>query len=208
MKPHPSIAKLAPHQRDNGRLFLVLEQTSTSTAPKIPLVSYYSSANLLASTQVCTTEEFPKNKVIFIIGNHSDELTCWIPLMGFPFVVIPCCSHSLLGAKHRYPKVRAAPVAASTANANKSEGNSTYGCLVDHVEKLSLQMGWKVEKEMLRIPSTRNAAIIGIEKQPDYINESEDSINTRVLDIIAMEGGAEGWVENTMALMKKSPRNH
>lgn len=216
LKPHPAIAKLAPNIMDNGRLFQVPDMPvdKKNNPDTVPLVSYYSSSNLLQSSQVCTTEDFPQNT--FIIGNHSDELTCWIPLLGFPFMVIPCCSHALSGAKYRYGARKPArnQPKGSQPKGDQSKGNqqapnsSTYGALVDHVEDLSRQMGWVVEKEMLRIPSTRNAAIIGNKKQEMFLKESKIDNQTRVLDILALEGGAEGWVENTMMLMKKAPRNH
>lgn len=209
LKPHPAVSKLAPHVRDNGRLFQVPEVSPPTAVNAVPLVSYYSLANLLESTQVCTTEEFPPNT--FIIGNHSDELTCWIPLLGFPFAVIPCCSHALLGAKKRYPAAKLLPElkrAKTTSSKGQAQNSSTYGSLVDHVEELSKRMGWKVEREMLRIPSTRNAALIGMSKLPQFSEEPIETTQTRVMDILALEGGAEGWVENTMALMKKNPRNH
>ncbi|CUM67793.1 uncharacterized protein PRCAT00005499001 [Priceomyces carsonii] len=196
LKPHPAVQKLAPHITDNGRYFQVPDKVSSHSEP---LMTYHSAANLLQSPHICTTETFPPNT--FIIGNHSDELTCWIPLLNFPFMVIPCCSHALNGAKVRYsPSKRRSPLYPVNV--------STYSALVDHVEDLSVQMGWLVEKEMLRIPSTRNAALIGTQKAPAFLNISEDSIQTRVLDILVLEGGAEGWVENSMALMKKPPRSH
>jgi tRNASer (uridine44-2'-O)-methyltransferase len=44
----------------------------------------------------------------FIISNHADELTAWTPLLAYlsnsAFVAIPCCSHSLSGARFRAPK--------------------------------------------------------------------------------------------------------
>lgn len=199
LKPHPAVAKVAPHIRDNGRLFQVPEVAST-----VPLMKYYSSANLLELSMVCTTEEFPPNT--FIIGNHLDELTCWIPLLNLPFVVIPCCSHALSGLKVRFnPKRNIDPTTRAKLPALNT---STYGALVDHVEDLTTQMGWKVEKEILRIPSTRNAAIIGMEKRLPFDKEPVDETETRIIDILATEGGAEGWVENLMALMKKSPKGH
>lgn len=196
LKPHPALTKMAPHITDNGRLFQVPDASRAGgdESKPVPLVLYYSSSNLLQSSQVCTTEEFPPNT--FIIGNHLDELTCWIPLLGFPFIVIPCCLHALSGARHRYSPRKNAPPSISA-----------YGTLVDRVEDLAGQMGWVVEKEMLRIPSTRNAAIIGTER-PSSLEELPEALQTRVLDIIAMEGGAEGWVEAAMALTKKAPRGH
>jgi tRNASer (uridine44-2'-O)-methyltransferase len=44
----------------------------------------------------------------FIISNHADELTAWTPLLAHlsnsAFIVIPCCSHNLSGARFRAPK--------------------------------------------------------------------------------------------------------
>lgn len=162
---------------------------------KIPMVACYTSSDLLSSPFV-NTAEFPKNT--FIIGNHSDELTCWIPLLGFPFLVIPCCSHNLNGDKIRF-------------NTNKKmqhnnkvtaySSSSRYAALVDHVEEIATMAGWKIEREMLRIPSTRNAAVIGY--QPDL-----KVMGKSIYEMLSIEGGADRWVENTMALMKRPPRDH
>lgn len=196
LKPHPALSKRAPHVTDNGRLFNVPELVGDGVAN----LTYYSSSNLLSSDKICTTE-FPKNT--FIIGNHSDELTCWIPLLGYPFIVIPCCSHALSGLKHRFtPRKR------EGVKGGKEGNTSTYGALVDHVEDVANLMGWVVKKEMLRIPSTRNAAIIGHDMKSSYKALSEDAKKVRPWDVLAMEGGAEGWVENSVLLMKKSPRSH
>lgn len=125
----------------------------------------------------------------FLIGNHSDELTVWIPLLGFPFMVIPCCSHALSGAKHRFtPK--------------NQDNKSSYASLVDHVEEIATKVGWKVEKERLRIPSTRNAALIGRLK----IQDTPAACSTK--QIIESEGGVEGWVKRCTDLMAKNPRGH
>lgn len=216
LKPHPALSRLIPNVTDNFRYFqapqlpsknncscedenVPADDKSTSHTDSSSTLTTYSSANLLESSQVCTTEEFPPNT--FIIGNHSDELTCWIPLLGYPFMVIPCCSHALSGAKVRYSPRK-------QQKSNQQQNVSTYGALVDHTEDLAKQMGWIVEKEMLRIPSTRNAAIIATKRQPHCIDENDEVTQTRVLDILALEGGAEGWVENSINLMKKAPRNH
>lgn len=204
LKPHPAVRKIAPNVTDNGRVYQVPEITTGSTK-EVP-VSYHTSASLLKSSQICTTEEFPSNT--FIIGNHSDELTCWIPLLGFPFIVIPCCSHALSGSKMRYSPRKRISTPIKSPTKSSTQNISAYSTLVDHVEDLSTRMGWITEKEMLRIPSTRNAAILSTKKFAEFEDEDPEINQTRVLDILALEGGAEGWVENSMALMKKSPRNH
>lgn len=144
-------------------------------------------ANRLATDpRVFQTASLPENA--FIIGNHSDELTCWIPLMDRPFMVIPCCSHALSGEKKRFPPSSSDP-----------EEKSTYRSLVGHVELLSSQIGWQVEKEYLRIPSTRNAAVIGRTRVEPQKN---------IFEILYAEGGGEGWVERARDLCSKNPRNH
>jgi tRNASer (uridine44-2'-O)-methyltransferase len=202
LKPHPAVSKLAPHVGDNGRLFNVPQLNDNNQTPN----TFYSSANLLSSPKVCTGEDFPENT--FIIGNHSDELTCWIPLFQLPFIVIPCCSHALSGAKFRYSPRKHIKAPPTQPGQTSQANGSTYASLVDHVEDISNQMGWVVEKEMLRIPSTRNAAIIGADFKQNYKALPEDAKKLRPWDVLAMEGGAEGWVENSVALMKKAPRSH
>lgn len=202
LKPHPALSKMAPHVTDNGRLFNVPQLNDNNDTTR----TYYSSSNLLSSDRICTTDNFPKNT--FIIGNHSDELTCWIPLLGYPFIVIPCCSHALSGLKYRFRPRKSICQTQTSSTSNQTTNTSTYGALVDHVEDLANQMGWQVQKEMLRIPSTRNAAIIGCQMKPSYQNLLNDAKKVRPWDILTMEGGAEGWVENSVLLMKKAPRSH
>lgn len=191
LRPHPEVRKRIPHLEHNGGLFPVKVAHELIAAATI----VYSSEDLLQSPQVNVTEFSPDT---FIIGNHSDELTCWIPLLGYPFIVIPCCSHNFSGERVRF-NVRKSTLQSSS----KSLGNSTYAGLVDHVEYIANRVGWKVEKEMLRIPSTRNAAIIG------YENPFLDQFPTQeVYDVIIEDGGPDNWIQNTMALMKRNPRSH
>ncbi|AET38251.1 tRNA (uracil) methyltransferase Ecym_2530 [Eremothecium cymbalariae DBVPG len=188
LRPHPDMKGYAPHLEHNANFFPVHLCSSHLIAPATVM---YSSADLIQSPHVNITE-FPKDT--FIIGNHSDELTCWIPLLGYRFIVIPCCSHNLNGAKVRYTV---------PSEARVRHGNSMYAGLVEHVDYLARAVGWKTEKEMLRIPSTRNAAIIGID------NPELDKFPTqKVYDVILQEGGANGWVQSTMMLMNGPPRSH
>lgn len=45
-------------------------------------------------------------------------------------------------------------------------------------------------------------------KIPVLTNEPEHIKRIRLLDIIALEGGADGWVENSINLMKSEPKMH
>lgn len=196
LRPHPEVKKRNEHLEHNGAMF------SVKVAHELiaPATIVYTSADLLKSPQVNVTE-FPSDT--FIIGNHSDELTCWIPLLGYPFMVIPCCSHNFSGARVRFPVRKSTKEASSSAGSSSKVGNSTYAGLVDHVEYIASKVGWEVQKEMLRIPSTRNAAIIGL-KNPNLKNFPTQE----VYDMILEDGGPDGWIQNTMALMTRNPRNH
>jgi len=88
-----------------------------------------------------------------LIGNHADELVPWIPIIAArssptcKFVVIPCCFHSLSGAKYRF---------GATAT-----GQGKYRAYVDYIRDLASQCGFEVEEESLRIPSTKNVTEAG-----------------------------------------------
>lgn len=152
---------------------------------KVPSSEATEKYKSLLDDKFVNTADFPEN--VFLIGNHSDELTVWLPLFNRPFIVIPCCSHALSGAKYRFPP-------------KTVEAKSSYASLVDHVEDIADRFGWVVEKEVLRIPSTRSTALIGRSKK--------EKAGDEVLSILASEGGADGWVERTMALRGRNPRNH
>ncbi|KAL8417777.1 hypothetical protein RB594_001423 [Gaeumannomyces avenae] len=129
---------------------------------------------------------FPKGT--FIISNHADELTPWTPILAAasncPFIAIPCCSHNLGGAIFRAPLPK-----------DKAKATSTYACLVAWVSDIAADCGWEVETEMLRIPSTRNTAIVGRRR-------AARRPGTDVYEVINKHGGAGGYRESAMRLMK------
>ena len=142
----------------------------------------------------------------FIVSNHADELTAWTPLLAAgsncPFLAIPCCSHDLSGAKKRFPPPPPAPridddddgrTGDLRRNANVSK--STYSSLCAYVERLARDCGWRVEREVLRIPSTRNVAIVGrhrVDRQAD------------AAEVLRREGCGKGWRERVHALKRPS----
>lgn len=152
----------------------------------------YTTEALLKANYVNTVDYDDRNEdgyKHFVIGNHSDEITLWIPLLGCDFLVIPCCSHGLSGERARFnsPKLQ------------QKQSDSTYSGLISKVEEISKKAGWRnIEKEMLRIPSTKNCAIMGYGKKDDC----------DILQLLKAEGGAGTWVENTLCLLKEPPLNY
>lgn len=135
---------------------------------------------------------FPKGT--FIISNHADELTPWTPILAClsesSFIMIPCCSHAMNGARWRAP-----PPKGTTGN------SSAYASLVAWASTLATDCGFDVEKEMLRIPSTRNAALIGRRRLVPYSNVD-------IADLIEKNGGSEEWEEHALKLVKAATRGH
>lgn len=130
----------------------------------------------------------------FIVSNHADELTPWTPILGAisqcPFIMIPCCSHSLDGKKFRAPPPK-----------DKSKSKSTYASLVEWVSQIAEDCGWQPETEMLRIPSTRNTGIIGR-------NQIKDAADNDIHHILQKYGGVEGYYDTVVKLVKSGPRAH
>jgi tRNASer (uridine44-2'-O)-methyltransferase len=130
----------------------------------------------------------------FIISNHADELTPWTPVLATaskcPFIMIPCCSHNLTGARYRAP-----------APKQQNKSNSAYASLVAWVSQIATDCGWEVETEMLRIPSTRNTGLVGRRRLQDFGSIDLDGIMEKY-------GGTQGYADNVMKLVKQAPRSH
>jgi hypothetical protein len=86
--------------------------------------------------------------VDWIIGNHPDELTLWIPIIAArsnsKFVIIPCCFHDLSGHKA----------------SDYDEKLGRYESYLVKVENFCRLCNFNPEREVLRIPSTKNIAIL------------------------------------------------
>jgi tRNASer (uridine44-2'-O)-methyltransferase len=74
------------------------------------------------------------------------------------------------------------------------------------VSTIAKECGWAVEVEMLRIPSTRNTAIIGRQKSME--SKSREDVVSDMKDLVKRYGGACGWEENAYKLVKASVRGH
>lgn len=165
----------------------------------------------------------------FIISNHADELTPWTPLLAClsspsspnPFLAIPCCSHALSGARHRYsPKdvvqttmvdpdaeqPQAGDLRALRAAKKAAQGDdkSMYGCLTRKVAALAQQVGCSVELTLMRIPSTRNIGIVGNRRQSHETKKVHTTVEAVIERECNISGGIEAaakiWVERAQKL--------
>jgi tRNASer (uridine44-2'-O)-methyltransferase len=124
---------------------------------------------------------------VFLIGNHSDELTVsqrhpfctntqpWIPLLSLiprtpvPHLSLPCCLHTLDG---KWTKTVFNPPAHAHSPAGGFDdglepGASRYKAYTMWLGYNGLLAGWQWEKENLRIPSTRGWAIVARRRWTD-----------------------------------------
>ena len=108
----------------------------------------------------------------FVIGNHADELTPWVPVLASMhtasgYLSIPCCSWTFDSKFERsstpgFPIPGLGDEFVDPLNLGREGSNkSSYSMYRIWLAELSLYCGWEVECETLRIPSTRNWALIG-----------------------------------------------
>ena len=145
----------------------------------------------------------------FIISNHADELTPWTPLLASlsdsPFIAIPCCSHDFGGTRFRSPVHK--KYVAEDPNATGKEKNkqpSAYAGLCSWVSHLTESMGYKVEKEHLRIPSTRNIAILGRTRDGGTEGKSVEERLEFAREIVEREMGGATTIEQVRLMWMRS----
>ncbi|CAM4550208.1 unnamed protein product [Lepidochelys olivacea] len=104
------------------------------------------------------------SNVDWLIGNHSDELTPWIPVIAARssysccYFVLPCCFFDFHGKYNR-----------------RQSQKTQYREYLDFVTQVGLECGFTVEEDCLRIPSTKRVCLIG--KSRTYPPMQEDRIN-------------------------------
>ncbi|KNG50277.1 glucosamine 6-phosphate n-acetyltransferase [Stemphylium lycopersici] len=179
LPPHPALTTATTTTRAENLKAMLLDPCIIQPTPSsFSSTSDNDSASTAApppsstSTSTSLTSQTPHHNGIFpahtfIISNHADELTPWTPLLAHlnasPFIAIPCCSHDFGGTRFRAPAHTKHVVSdpATEASKKKNKQPSAYASLCSWVCHLTEMIGYRVEKEHLRIPSTRNVAVVG-----------------------------------------------
>lgn len=127
--------------------------------------------HLQVSTIVPSSETvFPG--VDWIIGNHTDELTPWIPVIAARssyecrFFLLPCCAYEFDGMKYR------------RCNASESQ----YSEYMSYIKSVCEGCGFLTLMDRLRIPSTKRTCFIGWKRT--YARESSVIIDVNIQKII------------------------
>ena len=122
----------------------------------------------------------------WLIGNHSDELTPWLPLMAkkseAKLFLLPCCPYEFYGKYRR-----------------RGTGNSKsiYREYLDYVSDIGERCGFSMEEDRLKIPSTRRICFVarrnkqnsnanGIEKLKNYDGTASNAdIDQNIITMLA-----------------------
>ncbi|KAJ6536702.1 hypothetical protein DFH09DRAFT_1249794 [Mycena vulgaris] len=155
----------------------------------------------------------------FIVANHADELTPWAPLLATRaraggFLSIPCCAWAF-DARFERGKAGAAALFAGagetaaelaalveTLNLGADNGNTSgYAQYRIWLARLARHCGWEVECEVLRIPSTRNWAVVG-RRRMDREEEAQANVDA------ILQGVRERGIFKTRTPEGKGGKDH
>lgn len=132
---------------------------------------------MIVSWQVGTVgpdSRFPDST--WLIGNHSDELTPWLPVIALKsslvtnFFVLPCCPYDFSGQKY----------------VRMNSGISVYQDYFTYIRDISSRCGFETSCDRLRMPSTKRNCLIGIrsltdgDRQIETIRDVNEYINSRM----------------------------
>lgn len=127
----------------------------------------YPATTVLKTEAITPSDSSLYPEIDWIIGNHSDELSPWIPVIAARssfecrFFVLPCCAYEFDGRKYQ----------------RRSAQSSQYMDFLDYVECISDVCGFHTEIDRLKIPSTKRICIIGARRKYDSADFAQQNVN-------------------------------
>lgn len=118
----------------------------------------------------------------WLIGNHSDELTPWLPYVASMishecnFFVLPCCPWNF---NSRYSR--------TTAN------QSIYQCYLNFVESVVSDFGFKYQRDVMKIPSTKRTCFVS--EGRSYPKKDRDLYLSNIFNILKQHSGNDGDIQ-------------
>ncbi|XP_066488715.1 probable tRNA (uracil-O(2)-)-methyltransferase isoform X1 [Tiliqua scincoides] len=138
--------------------------------------------------------------VDWLIGNHSDELTPWIPVIAARssyscrYFLLPCCFFDFHGKYNR-----------------RQSKKTQYREYLDFITEVGFVCGFSVEEDCLRIPSTKRVSLIGKSRTYEATQETvldeqrAQYINSRQLCSLTTPDGMDGLYPNSSPPSASSP---
>ncbi|KAM6949188.1 putative tRNA (uracil-O(2)-)-methyltransferase [Aplochiton taeniatus] len=126
----------------------------------------YGPDTLLEETAIMPSDRFLFPSTDWLIGNHSDELTPWVPVIAARssftcrYFVLPCCFFDF-NAKYQRRQCK----------------KSQYREYIDFIREVSTTSGFNTEEDCLRIPSTKRVCLVG--KFRNYKSPDEPQVEDR-----------------------------
>ncbi|XP_041842575.1 probable tRNA (uracil-O(2)-)-methyltransferase isoform X2 [Melanotaenia boesemani] len=122
----------------------------------------YGPQTVLEEKAITPSESFLFPGTDWLIGNHSDELTPWIPVIAARssyccrYFVLPCCFFDFYGKYQR-----------------RQCKKSQYREYLDFISEVSQVCGFNTEEDCLRIPSTKRVCLVGKSRNYELPDEVE-----------------------------------
>lgn len=121
----------------------------------------------------------------WIIGNHSDELSPWIPVIAARssyhcrYFLLPCCAYEFDGQKYQ------------RRNAKLSQ----YNDFLDYAKEISDICGFQTKIDRLRIPSTKRVCLIGQTRTGtiDQFNQQCQAIQSFINQRTKCKNNSQTW---------------
>lgn len=137
----------------------------------------YPSTTDLRTESIIPSAQYLYPDIDWVIGNHSDELSPWVPIIAarsshkIRYFLLPCCAYEFSGKKYQ------------RRNGKKSQ----YLDFLDYVRQISEICGFHTEMDRLKIPSTKRICLIGSKR---LYNQSEtEQYDRRINAFIEKESG-------------------
>ncbi|EAT33623.1 AAEL014096-PA, partial [Aedes aegypti] len=129
----------------------------------------------------------PSDKALFpdidwIIGNHSDELSPWIPVLAARsayrcrYFLLPCCAFEFDGNKFQ----------------RQNSGVSQYTDFLRYAREISEVCGFETAVDRLKIPSTKRTCLVGSSRTYDENQFQEYSGKIQTFIDSRVSGSAKG----------------
>ncbi|XP_034020476.1 probable tRNA (uracil-O(2)-)-methyltransferase [Thalassophryne amazonica] len=122
----------------------------------------YGPLTLLEEKAITPKECFLFPGTDWLIGNHSDELTPWIPIMAARlsytcrYFVLPCCFFDF------YTKYQ-----------RRQSQKCQYKEYINFIAEVSRVSGFNTEEDCLRIPSTKRVCLVGKSRNYEVSDEAQ-----------------------------------